>query len=86
LNGALLATMLAAKAALPRGMKPAHKLTPEDVQAAREAVSVHTGTVRWRGPKPGRNDVCPCGSGLKFKRCHGKKRDGPDRDIESRSA
>ncbi len=21
----------------------------------------------------GRNDVCPCGSGLKYKRCHGKK-------------
>lgn len=24
-----------------------------------------------RSPKPGRNDVCPCGSGKKFKRCHG---------------
>ncbi|MSR74360.1 MAG: preprotein translocase subunit SecA [Planctomycetes bacterium] len=23
------------------------------------------------GPQPGRNDVCYCGSGLKFKRCHG---------------
>lgn len=22
-------------------------------------------------PKVGRNDPCPCGSGLKFKRCHG---------------
>ncbi len=22
--------------------------------------------------KPGRNDPCPCGSGLKFKKCHGK--------------
>ena len=22
--------------------------------------------------KVGRNDVCPCGSGLKYKRCHGK--------------
>jgi hypothetical protein len=21
------------------------------------------------GPKPGRNDLCPCGSGIKFKRC-----------------
>src|SRR5262245_34746274 len=21
--------------------------------------------------KPGRNDLCPCGSGIKFKRCHG---------------
>lgn len=24
--------------------------------------------------KVGRNDPCPCGSGLKYKRCHGKKR------------
>jgi preprotein translocase subunit SecA len=22
-------------------------------------------------PKVGRNDVCPCGSGKKYKRCHG---------------
>ena len=25
-----------------------------------------------RTPKPGRNDPCPCGSTLKFKRCHGR--------------
>lgn len=24
-----------------------------------------------RSPEPGRNDPCPCGSGLKYKRCHG---------------
>jgi preprotein translocase subunit SecA len=23
-------------------------------------------------PKVGRNDPCPCGSGLKYKKCHGK--------------
>jgi len=23
------------------------------------------------GKKPGRNDLCPCGSGKKYKRCHG---------------
>ncbi|HCF63022.1 MAG TPA: hypothetical protein DEU93_01635, partial [Chitinophagaceae bacterium] len=23
-------------------------------------------------PKIGRNDLCPCGSGKKFKQCHGK--------------
>jgi preprotein translocase subunit SecA len=27
--------------------------------------------VRREGPKIGRNDPCPCGSGLKFKKCHG---------------
>ena len=24
-------------------------------------------------PKVGRNDPCPCGSGKKFKKCHGKE-------------
>jgi SEC-C motif domain protein len=27
--------------------------------------------VRLEGPKVGRNDSCPCGSGKKFKKCHG---------------
>lgn len=22
-------------------------------------------------PNPGRNDLCPCGSGKKYKKCHG---------------
>ena len=29
-------------------------------------------TVRHATPRPGRNDPCPCGSGKKFKDCHGK--------------
>ncbi len=28
-------------------------------------------TVRREGPKIGRNDPCPCGSGKKYKKCHG---------------
>jgi uncharacterized protein len=28
-------------------------------------------TVRREAPKVGRNDPCPCGSGKKFKQCHG---------------
>jgi uncharacterized protein len=27
---------------------------------------------RHVAPAPGRNDPCPCGSGLKYKKCHGK--------------
>ena len=27
--------------------------------------------IRLEGPKTGRNDPCPCGSGKKFKKCHG---------------
>ena len=29
-------------------------------------------TIRNEGPKIGRNDPCPCGSGKKFKNCHGQ--------------
>jgi len=32
--------------------------------------------VRRAGPKVGRNDPCPCGSGRKFKHCHGKGEGG----------
>jgi uncharacterized protein YecA (UPF0149 family) len=28
-------------------------------------------------PKIGRNDPCPCGSGKKFKKCHGVPDTGP---------
>jgi preprotein translocase subunit SecA len=28
-------------------------------------------TVRREGKKIGRNDPCPCGSGKKYKKCHG---------------
>jgi preprotein translocase subunit SecA len=40
----------------------------------REASGGTTGevqTVRREGPKVGRNDPCPCGSGKKYKKCHG---------------
>ena len=30
-----------------------------------------TGTYRRDTPKPGRNDPCSCGSGKKYKKCHG---------------
>ena len=29
-------------------------------------------TIRRETPKVGRNDPCPCGSGKKYKNCHGK--------------
>jgi preprotein translocase subunit SecA len=28
-------------------------------------------TIRREAPKVGRNDPCPCGSGKKYKHCHG---------------
>jgi len=30
------------------------------------------GQLRRNGPKIGRNDPCPCGSGKKYKQCHGR--------------
>jgi len=36
---------------------PARAAAPQPVQA---------------GPKVGRNDPCPCGSGKKYKHCHGQ--------------
>ncbi|RYV03903.1 preprotein translocase subunit SecA [Shewanella sp. OPT22] len=38
---------------------------------ALEALAGHTPTVR-ESEKVGRNDPCPCGSGKKYKQCHGK--------------
>ncbi len=32
-------------------------------------------TVRRDQPKVGRNDPCPCGSGKKYKKCHGREED-----------
>ena len=29
-------------------------------------------TIRREAPKVGRNDPCPCGSGKKYKQCHGQ--------------
>lgn len=34
--------------------------------------STHTPFVHKPGEKIGRNDPCPCGSGKKFKNCHGR--------------
>ncbi|WP_373044852.1 preprotein translocase subunit SecA [Vulgatibacter sp.] len=47
--------------------------TPSQAQAASAAASApqpQTPVTR-EGPKVGRNDPCPCGSGKKFKKCHG---------------
>lgn len=40
--------------------------------AAASTTGTRTPTRAGTLPVVGRNDPCPCGSGLKFKRCHGK--------------
>ncbi len=42
-----------------------------NVQAKEPEVAVET--YQRKGEKIGRNDPCPCGSGKKYKQCHGKK-------------
>ncbi|HEX3769581.1 MAG TPA: SEC-C metal-binding domain-containing protein, partial [Polyangiaceae bacterium] len=37
---------------------------------------------RREGPKIGRNDLCPCGSGQKFKKCHGSALDDEPDDAQ----
>jgi len=51
-----------------RGGRPAR-------QAARggDGDAVKQETVRRDRPKVGRNDPCPCGSGKKYKKCHGRE-------------
>jgi uncharacterized protein len=46
-------------------------LTVVDLQAATEEQRYHVEQVRRDAPKLGRNDPCHCGSGKKFKNCHG---------------
>ena len=38
-----------------------------------QGVEAKVATIRREEPRVGRNDPCPCGSGKKFKQCHGKK-------------
>jgi hypothetical protein len=45
--------------------------TPHEVLGGRSLIPQKVETVRRQEPKVGRNDPCPCGSGKKYKKCHG---------------
>ncbi|WP_088742610.1 preprotein translocase subunit SecA [Cobetia sp. QF-1] len=50
-------------------------ISDESVEAAEQVASQEESVsepVRRDAPKVGRNDPCPCGSGKKYKQCHGK--------------
>ncbi|MFC4700280.1 preprotein translocase subunit SecA [Glaciecola siphonariae] len=47
-----------------------HKSASATGEGAQEADK--PSTVQRQGPKVGRNEPCPCGSGKKYKQCHGK--------------
>ncbi|MEY3775952.1 MAG: hypothetical protein RLZZ129_2732 [Verrucomicrobiota bacterium] len=56
-----------APSAAPRAAAPAEAGAP----AGEGEVQLPKVTVRREAPKVGRNDPCPCGSGKKYKHCHG---------------
>ena len=64
-------------AAAPTALAAATQSAPVEVGAAappREAepeIKLPSVTIRRDTPKVGRNDPCPCGSGKKYKNCHG---------------
>jgi preprotein translocase subunit SecA len=45
---------------------------PKKFEHESASKSEQTNTALRQGPKVGRNDACPCGSGKKYKQCHGK--------------
>ncbi len=51
--------------AAPQASAPAPRRVASGAQAS------VTGAVQHVQPKVGRNDLCPCGSGKKYKKCHG---------------
>jgi preprotein translocase subunit SecA len=53
--------------ALSGGGSAFRKAEPKEAQGGTDDVQ----TVRREGKKVGRNDPCPCGSGAKYKKCHG---------------
>ena len=56
----------------PAGSAPAPGSPPSAGPAAAEPeVQLPKITIRRDAPKVGRNDPCPCGSGKKYKHCHG---------------
>lgn len=65
----------AAQALQMQNVQYQHTDYQEAEQQAQEPAaqaSDHPGTVRNILPKVGRNDACPCGSGKKYKHCHGQ--------------
>ncbi|HTE40828.1 MAG TPA: SEC-C metal-binding domain-containing protein [Steroidobacteraceae bacterium] len=55
--------------------RPAHESSPEHVHGpnCQHDHGHHHALTPFKRevPKVGRNDACPCGSGKKFKKCHG---------------
>ncbi|MGA7853965.1 MAG: SEC-C metal-binding domain-containing protein, partial [Candidatus Acidiferrales bacterium] len=73
-------TSTAPKPAAPRGLS---QYSPEEMERRQrrqqQQLQFQAGAAPVEAPKPvrsgakvGRNDPCPCGSGKKYKKCHGQ--------------
>jgi len=50
-----------------------NQVTPQQKEVERRTAQLPTDdNTHFQGQRVGRNDLCPCGSGKKFKKCHGK--------------
>jgi preprotein translocase subunit SecA len=56
---------------MTRGIQRQHEKELKELQFSGTSVTTASKTVSNGGPKIGRNDPCPCGSGKKYKKCHG---------------
>ena len=61
-----------------RAPAPEASLPPPAVPAEPPVAVENIQAVRRGGPKVGRNDLCPCGSGKKYKKCHGAEPGSPE--------
>ena len=56
---------------MTRGLQKKHEKELKELQFGAADAGTASQTVSNGGPKVGRNDPCPCGSGKKYKKCHG---------------
>ena len=54
-----------------RAQKQRREMTFQGTSDPTSGGDFRVDTVKGSGPKVGRNDPCPCGSGKKYKKCHG---------------
>ena len=63
--------LILAAAVAEAGVDSASPFAPSRPKPARVGGDDAIKTVKREEPKVGRNDPCPCGSGKKYKKCHG---------------
>ena len=56
---------------MTRNIQRQHEKELKELQFMSATSSTASQTVTNAAPKVGRNDPCPCGSGKKYKKCHG---------------